>query len=350
MTLALPWPVVGSAVFKQQPEDFQVEEQLPFPLEGEGEHLWLWVEKRGQNTQWVARQLAQWADISPRDVGYAGQKDRQAMTRQWFSLWLPGRTVPSIETCQIAGVKVLRACRHRRKLQTGALSANRFDILLREVDADQEAVSERLQLLQQRGMPNYFGPQRFGHAGQNVASAWHWLVKGGPKVAPALRRRHLSVLRSLAFNGILNRRVREDCWDRPLPGEVFQLAGSSRCFVDDGSADLPERVRQGDIHPTGALPGLAGKCCPFGEAAERESAVLADWPDPEQVWTRYRVWSQRRALRAFPEGLHWQWEAADRLRLRFYLPAGSYASVLLAQVFALRQPVPEVVQTQEAGR
>ncbi|HIQ39588.1 MAG TPA: tRNA pseudouridine(13) synthase TruD [Sulfurivirga caldicuralii] len=336
METVQPWPPLGQALFKQQLEDFQVEEVLPFSLSGTGEHLWLWVEKRGQNTAWVAQQLACWVGISSRHVGSAGLKDRHGVTRQWFSLWLPGQVEPDLSTLQLDGVRVLKACRHGRKLQTGALSGNRFVITLRQVDATPDAVSQRLSEIRQVGFPNYYGMQRFGRDAANIDRAWAWVEAGCPRIRPAVRARHLSVLRSLVFNAVLAERVIQDCWQRYVPGDVLQLAGSTRCFVDDGSEALAMRVVEGDVHPTGPLPGEGG-LQPRSRAAVIERAVLKRFADLEPLWHKVRMRQMRRPLRVIPQVLHWYYVKEKReLQLSFFLPAGSYATALLRSLFQLK--------------
>ena len=336
------WPraPVARAWLKARPEDFRVTEVLPFTPGGGGEHLWLWMEKRGQNTEWVARQLARWAGIRPRDVGWAGLKDRHAVTRQWFSLWLPGRDDPDPDTLAVEGVRVLEKVRHGRKLNRGALRGNRFELVLRQVEGTRSTVEQALTRIGQEGFPNYFGPQRFGRSGANVAEAFDWAERGGPKVPPAVRARHLSVLRSVAFNAVLAERVRQGSWNRMLSGEVLALAGSQRLFVDDGSPDLPRRVEGADLHPTGPLPGEGG-LQPHAEALALEQSVLATLPRLDDIWRRWRVTAQRRPLRVMAEELTWVWQDEGTLRLSFFLPAGSFATSLLGGVFRLWERLPE---------
>ncbi len=330
MALPRAWgePVMR-ADFKTRLEDFQVIEQLPFALDGAGEHLWLWVEKRGANTEWVARQLARWAGVRPRDVGTAGLKDRHGVTRQWFSIWLPGRAEPE-SLPEIEGVRVLEQVRHGRKLQTGALSGNRFVITLRNVAGDRSAIDARLQQLATEGFPNYFGLQRFGRDGANWARALAWVSTGMPRIKPAQRSRHLSVLRSGAFNQVLAARVQQGSWNRFMVGDVLQLDGSERVFADDGSAELALRVQQKDLHPTGPLPGETPSLAQ-GEVLALEQAVLAPM-ELEPVWRATRMKSARRALRAVPQELTWAWLDAHTLQLHFFLPAGRYATALLREL------------------
>ncbi|HAE48086.1 MAG TPA: tRNA pseudouridine(13) synthase TruD, partial [Tistrella mobilis] len=169
----------GRAVLKATPDDFRVTEVLDIALSGAGEHLWLLIEKRGLNTEEVARQLARAAGISLRNVSYAGLKDRQAVTRQWFSLQLPGRADPDFSALWNDQLRCLEQARHQRKLQRGAHSANGFFIRLTDLVADQSQLDERLQIIAAQGVPNYFGPQRFGRDGSNLHDARRWAGQGG---------------------------------------------------------------------------------------------------------------------------------------------------------------------------
>lgn len=326
-------PKIGQAVFKHSEEDFVVKEQLPFSLSGEGEHLWLWVEKQGANTEWVARQLAKVAGIPTRQVGYAGLKDRQGITRQWFSVWLPGKADPDFSSVSIPGVKVLKQVRHGRKLQFGALSQNHFQVRLRAVQlhGDWEM---RLQKLQQTGFPNYFGVQRFGREGRNIQAAWRWFEAGMPSIKRSERSRHLSVLRSQAFNTVLQHRVVQGNWAQAVSGDVFQLAGSSKVFLDDGDSALSQRVEEGDLHPTGPLLGEGG-LQPTLQAADIEREALAPYEALAPLWSAVRMKGARRPLRVIPASLSWVHEDEQTLILSFSLPAGSYASVLVESLFDL---------------
>jgi tRNA pseudouridine13 synthase len=170
----LPW-AYGTpplqAQLRSTPDDFRVEEVLGYDADGQGEHALLWVEKRGANTDWVARELAKFAGVAPVAVGYAGMKDRHAVTRQTFSVQLAGKSDPDWSTFPHADVKVLAATRHSRKLKRGALRGNRFVLVLRQAQGDRDAAERVLQQIAQRGVPNYYGEQRFGREGGNVAQA-----------------------------------------------------------------------------------------------------------------------------------------------------------------------------------
>src|ERR1700735_4227497 len=206
-----------AARLRSTPEDFRVEEVLGYDAEGQGEHALLWVEKRGANTDWVARELAKFAGVSPVAVGYAGLKDRHAVTRQTFSVRLAGKPDPDWSTFPHADVKVLAATRHSRKLKRGALRGNRFVLVLREAQGDRDAAEQVLQQIAARGVPNYFGEQRFGREGGNVAQARAMFA--GRRVERDKRSFLLSAARSQIFNDVLAARVERGAWDTPLDGE-----------------------------------------------------------------------------------------------------------------------------------
>ena len=330
---------LGCAQLKQQPADFQVEEVLSYPLTGQGEHLWLWVEKIGQNTDWVAQQLAKSAHIRLRDVGFAGLKDRHGTTRQWFSLYLPGQADPPWEQWSIEGVQILSATRHQRKLQTGGLKGNRFMIRLREVTADQAALDSRLQQMAGEGVPNYFGAQRFGRNEHNLVMAQRLFHGELTRLRPAQRSLYISAARSYLFNLVLAERVRQGNWNQACLGDVFQLEGSSKWFADDASTDLAQRVVAQDLHPTGPLVGLDPS--PTSSAAQQlEADVLKD----HQAWCQglcdLQLKTDRRALRVKAAAVSWQWlQVAEQtlpdLMVQFELAAGQYATVWLREAIEL---------------
>jgi tRNA pseudouridine13 synthase len=249
-------------IYKVIPEDFMVEEQIAYELSGEGEHLWCWVEKIGENTDWVLQQLAKWAGVSPSKVGVAGQKDRHAVTRQWFSIQLPILIDPKVDDFKLKNVAILKTIRHHRKLQTGGLSGNRFTVVIRNIqpfqggDADViQSLQARLNLIKEQGVPNYYGEQRFGIHGRNVKQGEKLLAGELPKVKRNQKSMFLSAIRSWMFNVLLSERIKLQNWNQLLPGDVLQLEGSNKWFVEDGSTDLAERVNTLDVHPTGALFG-----------------------------------------------------------------------------------------------
>lgn len=329
-------PRCGGAVIRARLEDFCVDEQLGIEPEGRGEHLWVQLRKRGENTAYVAGLLARLAGLPRRAVGYAGRKDRYAVTTQWFSLHLPGRPDPPGLARLPPGLELLRAVRHSRKLQVGALQANRFELTLREVDAEREALERRLTEVAVRGVPNYFGAQRFGRDGGNVAAARAWF-EGRRRVRDRERRSLLlSAARAQLFNAVLAERVRRGCWDRILSGDVMILDGRRGFFAaapDD--AALPARLAAGEVHPSGPLWGRGGPVV-TDDAAALEEAVIGREPLLARGLVEAGVKAGRRALRVIPRRLHWEWLDGSTLRLSFTLPAGSYATAVLAELLECR--------------
>ncbi|MDR9498399.1 MAG: tRNA pseudouridine(13) synthase TruD [Hydrogenovibrio sp.] len=322
---------VAEAQLKTLPEDFQVTEQLGYELDGDGEHLWLWLEKTGQNTEWVVRELAKLWQLPQKAFGYAGKKDRQAVTRQWVSVHLPGCDDPDWQAVSLPGVLVLEARRHRRKLQTGGLRANRFGLRLRRFCGDRDALAQRLQILAQNGVPNYFGPQRFGHNGQNLAAASDWLAHPKRRLPRHLRGLYLSAMRSAIFNDCLSQRVADERWDQAIVGDVL-MTDSGGCFVmEEADEAIMRRVAAGELQPTGLLSGR-GRLMTQGEPRHWEEAVMARHPVWQAGLEKTGMKQARRALRLLPEDLRWHWVGDDTLELAFTLPAGTYATTLLREL------------------
>jgi tRNA pseudouridine13 synthase len=323
-------PPAARGVIRRTPEDFQVTELPLIEPSGQGNHLWLEIEKTGANSDWVAGQLARAAGVHRREVGFAGMKDRHAVTRQWFSVGLQDAQRPDWRAWSIEGASVLQAQRHERKLQRGALRGNRFFLRVCELDGDVDGLDARLQALAARGAPNYFGPQRFGHGGRNVERALRWLAHGG-RVRKATRGIYLSALRSLLFNRVLAARVMDGSWDRLLDGEVAQLAGRRAlfdCALPD--ATLERRCAEFDIHPTGPLPGRGGKR-PSGAAAVCEERALEEARPVSDALVRAGVEADRRSLRVIAAGLAWGLSSGS-LELAFELPPGAYATSVLREL------------------
>jgi tRNA pseudouridine13 synthase len=327
-----------SARFKQEPEDFIVEEELPFELTGQGEHAWLQVRKRNNNTDWVAARIAEHAGVKKHAVGYAGLKDRLAVTTQWFSVYLPGRDDVDWEAFQLEGVELLETTRHQRKLQRGALKQNRFTIRLRELDIANnggiEQVKARCELIRQQGIPNYFGEQRFGHGLSNLADAERMFSQPRKRIPRHKRSLFLSAARSWIFNTILSERIQAGTWNQRIDGDVFMLDGRSACFSDDGSDDLDQRLVRGEIHPTAVLWG-DGENMATADCEAIESAVVDRYPLFKQGLRDARVEQQRRSLRLPVRDIECRQLDPD-LVLTFSLQAGSYATMVLREIIKLK--------------
>ena len=313
-----------------EPEDFRVEELRLITPQGQGSHLWLEIEKRNANTNWVAGQLAAQAGVPARDVGFAGMKDRRAVTRQWFSVGLQEAGDTEWENWSIPDAVILRAEPHGRKLKRGALSGNRFRIVLRSLEGDREVLNERLLAVAAQGVPNYFGPQRFGHGGRNVERGARWLERGG-RLPRNKRSIYLSAVRSFLFNTLLSRRVGLGNWNRILDGEIASLDGSRAIFpCEMPDPELDRRCETFDIHPSGPLPGRGG-AQPAREAAEIEQAVLEPYRPLVDKMTAAGLEAARRSLRVRPEDLEWAFEGPDFV-LVFVLPPGAYATGVLREL------------------
>ncbi|MBS4050785.1 MAG: tRNA pseudouridine(13) synthase TruD [Methylomonas sp.] len=314
---------------KTEADDFVVEETLTFEPEGSGEHVFLYIEKIGENTEYVARLLARHAGVRQRDIGYAGLKDRHGRTRQWFSVWLPGQADPDWSPLETGNLKILQSIRHPRKLKRGVLSGNRFSLRIRNRQGDRDITEQQLRQIQTLGFPNYFGEQRFGHQGRNIDKALAMFA--GVRVKPEQRSLYLSAARSYLFNLMLAERVKQQIWLRVLAGDVCKLQGSNSQFVaETPDQTLQQRMASGDISATAALWGK-GLNPAGGEVALLENTVIASQPALAEGLSKAGLELDRRALRVIPENLSWQW-TDDSLLLDFNLPAGSYATALLREL------------------
>ena len=333
---ARAWPVLDIvAGFKMRPEDFKVDEILPFSFSGAGEHLWLQVRKRGCNTDWLAQQLGKHAGVKPVAVGYAGLKDRHAVTTQWFSIHLPGRPDPDFSALLSTDIQIVQQLRHSKKLQRGALSGNRFEIRLRNAGHD-EQLAERCRLIAAAGVPNYFGEQRFGRERGNLLEAERMFSHSRARLPRHKRSLYLSAARAWLFNNMLSRRVQDGSWNQRLAGEVFMLDGKSACFLDDNSALLDARLAAGEIHPTAAMWG-EGESMSRDAVYALEKSVADENPVLSAGLVAARVEQQRRAIRLLPRNMQCHFEQADCIVL-FDLPAGSYATMVLRELLDCDEP------------
>ncbi len=248
----------AAGYYRTAPEDFRVDEQLDFIPEGQGEHLWLRVEKRNLTTLEVVRQLSRLCSVGQRDIGYSGMKDRVAVTRQWLSVHLPGRPAPEGLAGALAelGIQVLEQARHPRKLKRGVHRTNHFQLRLSGDAVQREDFTARWEALCRHGVPNYFGHQRFGAGARNLQRAQAVLAKDWRKRDD----RHgmmLSTARSFLFNELLSARLQDGSWCCPLAGDTLMLEGTQSVFtVDSVDEALTARATAMDLHPTGVLWGV----------------------------------------------------------------------------------------------
>ncbi len=319
---SLEWPFAwgGPAVsgdFRTEPEDFCVDEELGFELSGSGEHVYLQLQKRGDNTEWLARNIARLAEVTPADVGYAGLKDRHAVTRQWFSVYLPKGAEPDWQQLQSESVQLLQHTRHSRKLRRGDHRCNRFVIRLRHLQGDLVRLQQQLELLKEQPVPNYFGPQRFGIEGGNLELAQRLLL-GGEKIRNRQRRgMAMSAARSWLFNTVLGARVAAGDWQQLTTG-------------DPGLDGMPSGPLWGRGRPLSSEGCLA-----------LESEVLQPWAGWCDGLEHVGLLQERRplALAAWEFGYQLQ---GDDLVVSFALPPGTFATAVLRELAFLKE-VPRSV-------
>ncbi len=332
------------ARLRSSPEDFIVDELQDVQPDGEGEHAWLWVRKRGANTDWVAKGLARHAGVSPTDVSYAGLKDRHAVTTQAFTVHLPGRADPDWSKLDLEGVEVVSHQRHSRKLKRGVLLGNRFTLTLRDISGDTARAEQVLQTVATRGVPNYFGEQRFGLGGTNVERAERMFTTR-QRLDRHIRSLLTSAARSHLFNAVLAERVQRGRWDSGLPGELWSLAGSRSWFGPEPMSEaLEARLAQGDIHPSGPLWGR-GLLPSREDVAAIEQAVVEPFATLRNGLEHAGLDQERRALRLIPQSLQWEWLESSVLQVRFLLPAGAYATVVLREIADWNEATPVTTDT-----
>ena len=325
----------NQGVIRQFPADFIVSECLGFEPSGEGEHLYLQVQKQGENTQWLARQLASAFGIRLRDVSFSGLKDRHALTTQWFSLHLPGKTDRDDQVIELPNITVLQRARHHKKLRRGAHKTNEFEIRIRSVAGDRVDIEHRLAALQ-KGFPNYFGPQRFGTANRNLEKVRQLFAGQLRKVRRETRSLYLSTARAWLFNLVLSGRMSEEGMPNLREGDVLQLAGTNSVFcVTELDSELLKRLEKGDVFLTGPLWGR-GPVMTGASMTVLEQGFTAAEPDLKAGLEAAGLTADRRALLSRPRQLSWEWENEATVRIGFHLGQGVYATSLLREVFHLK--------------
>jgi tRNA pseudouridine13 synthase len=296
------------------------------------------VRKRGANTEWVARELARAAGCKPFEVGFAGLKDRNAVTTQHFTVPRGKRNAEEFLGLKGEGFEVVAAAPHQRKLPRGALEGNRFVIAVRGLACDAGALRERLVRIGAGGAPNYFGAQRFGREAGNLAQVLGVAAQLARGERPRSRDRSaqgfmLSAARSVVFNAILAQRITDHCWNTLQAGDVANLDGRGSVFaVAAPDAELEQRCVTLDVHPTAPLWG-EGASLAGGAVLALEERIAAEFPEALAVIAQERMKSERRALRIRVRDLEHEY-ADGVLRLRFALSAGSFATTVLREIIA----------------
>lgn len=304
----------ASASFRVEPEDFQVDETLGFEPVGEGEHVYLHVWKRGENTAWVAEKIAELAQVQVMDVGYCGRKDRHAVTTQWFSIYLPKKELePDWAALNSESIKILSVNRHQHKLRRGDHETNRFIIRLRDcVVADKSAFEQKVASVLAQGVPNYYGEQRFGRNANNLPEAHAILVEGKRIRDKQKRGLMLSAARSYLFNQVLAARVLANNWQQLIDGES-------------------------EPFPSAPLWGR-GRSAAVGAALAVENAAMETWAEWRDGLEHAGLSQERRALVLKPEQATWRWLKSD-LEISFTLGSGEFATTILRELAVLQSAI-----------
>ncbi|MCG8613095.1 MAG: tRNA pseudouridine(13) synthase TruD [Pseudomonadales bacterium] len=310
-SFALNWPYAygipeASGIIRSTNSDFQVEEILGWQPEGVGEHVYLLVEKDGQNTQFIARRIGNYAQVRTMDVGFSGMKDRHAVTRQWFSIYLKNSSDPAVENWDLPGAKILDVSRHSKKLRRGQHIANRFQLVIRQFSGDSALLENRLSAIRDRGVPNYFGEQRFGRDLHNLNVAHEWF-SGERKIRVKDGGMYLSAARSYLFNQLLAHRVTQQSWQAPIPGDAE---------INGGLA--------------GSLFGEKN-CLETLDAEANRNRVIEAWPVFSEGLVRNRIQNAYREFVLQPTDMSWALDG-DTLSITFVLPTGSFATAVLREV------------------
>jgi tRNA pseudouridine13 synthase len=322
-------------------DDFVVEEQLGFELTGEGEHHLLWVEKLNTNTAFVAEQLAKFSGIQLRDISYAGRKDKFARTRQYFSVYQGKHQSPDWAAFEHPDIRILSNTRHNKKLRVGALKGNRFTLIIRELSAlDEVALAKRMHNIEQFGVPNYYGQQRFGEMHTKDKVILNGNLDLGMRMAAgeSIKNRNkrsmaISALRSYVFNEVASRRIEQEMHNRILLGDALQLSGSNSYFVvskDDDISTLNNRLASQDVFTTAPLVG-GGKLSISDEALQFEQAQLKQYPNILSALNGLGLKQERRAIMLYPSNIKWELND-DHLALSFDLPSGCFATSVLREI------------------
>lgn len=331
--------VLPSVRIRSVPADFEVCEIPTYLPDGKGEHLFLWIEKEDVAAVDLISRLSRRLDVPARDIGVAGQKDRRAVTQQFVS-------VPRVCRDRLAavsgdGISLLSVSAHGNKLRTGHLRGNRFRIVLRPPDdtlftaEDADAIRSRLSAIAVGGFPNYFGPQRFGHSGNTVRDGIALVSGKGPQPRWKPNRRRTmkklvaSAVQSAVFNLVLAERVTDGTFATPRAGDVVCARTGIRPFLFDERGNTPES----ELIPMGPLPGPAMPAA-AGEIRDRESAVLNQLGLSAEDFSRFAKLTPgvRRRMVEYPSHTSAALCSDGSIQTSFDLPAGCYATVLLAEL------------------
>ncbi len=323
---------LSAAVFKSAPEDFCVDEDLGYTPSGSGEHLCVRIRKTALTTRQVVERLARCVKAREADIGFAGQKDKQGVCTQWFSICIPGSKEPDLSEVQDPNLQILEQGWNSKKIRSGTHRANHFKIRLRQVQNWNNDIEKRLNIICAEGVPNYYGEQRFGKDGGNITSAQDWFAGKLKRPGRLQRSMFLSAARSAVFNTVLSERVQAGDWNLYREGDVMNLAGSESVFIPEQWDDvLQARLQEKDIHPTGPLWGR-GELRSTASTRELEVQVQQNWQDLCAGLESHGLNQERRSLRLMPQDLNFEFAEENTLVLKFNLPPGAFATTVLREI------------------
>ncbi len=316
---------------KAKTEHFKVVENLGYEFSGSGEHLMVFIRKTGENTSFVANELAKACGVKSKDVSWAGLKDRHAVTEQWLSVHLPSGEYPNLALFQQKhpSVEILSMTRHNKKLRPGDLAGNGFEVTLSEV-TDVEEVVKRLEVVAQQGVPNYFGNQRFGKDGNNLTEARRWGRDNVRTRNQNQRSMYLSTARSWIFNQIVSSRIEKGCFEHFIEGDIALYNGEQQLIDAKNIGEYNERLSQDKAQVSAALAG--DNALPTqAHALAIEQEFLDSEEDLMKLIRGNRMRHDRRAIALKPQGLSWEVDN-DSITLTFSLDAGSFATSIVREL------------------
>lgn len=325
--------IKATGAIRTTADDFKVTELNDIELSGVGEHLWLYIQKTGCNTDWVANQLSNVCQVPRRQVGFAGMKDRHAVTKQWFSVQLSKVTeIEKIQSALPDEVTVVNSSLHSRKIKTGQLDANQFEVVIRNIQGDKEQIEQNMHNIIENGVPNYFGEQRFGREMGNIQKAQDWFSGTYKVKSKNLKSLLISTARSHIFNCIITQRIQDNTWNTAIKGDILQLNKSHSWFPDSDASEneITKRLKEGDIHLTAAMWG-EDTVQSHDDCAQLEKTIAEQFPIYHIGFEKFRLKQDRRAMRICPIDFSYEW-LDDNLKLVFKLLSGSYATGILREI------------------
>ncbi len=331
-----------SATIRSSPQDFQVDEIPLYAPAGSGGHVFVQVRKTGWSTDACARRIASALGMDKREIGHAGMKDRHAVTTQWLSFpWPEGEALPNLDSLAAESIEVLAAVRHPHKLRVGHLRGNHFTIVLRDLGTPQLDWMEVMSRWSGQGIPNRFGPQRFGRDGDNPQRALDWLRgrNRGPR-DKRTRRLVISSVQSLLFDRLLDRRVADGTWDTVVAGDLVKTRDRGGLFLSEDGAWDAKRAARAEVSATGPMFGPRMRW-PEGLPAQWEAEIVEEALGGRDALDGMGKMGAgtRRALRIIPENLKFvpSGEHSDAsVTICMTLPKGAYATTVIGELFSVR--------------